>query len=182
VKPALSFLILLAGVISAQDASAPATIPLPEVKTVYCLPMQNGLDQYLAQRLVATGMFRVVTDPDKAEAVFADRLGKAFEMRMAELYPPPPPPKEEKQEDAKDKDKEGDAEPSVVTMTIPSASQMTHIPTMGGGKGNLFLVDRRSREVIWSTHRLPNKTTPQALDSLAQQITRDLKATLKAKR
>lgn len=177
----MSFLILLAGIAAAQDAPAPATIPLPEVKTVYCLPMQNGLDQYLAQRLTAAGMFRVVTDPDKAEAVFADRLGKAFEMRMTELYPPPPPPKEEKQEDAKDK-KEGGADTGMPTMNLPNASQATHIPTMGGGKGNLFLVDRRSREVIWSTHRLPRKTTPQALDGLAQQIVGDLKSALKTKR
>ncbi len=62
---------------------------LESVHTVYLLPMGNSLDQYLATRLTQTGMFQVVTDPQKADAVFTDKIGQGFEDKMTELYPPP---------------------------------------------------------------------------------------------
>ena len=49
------------------------------VKTVYLLPMANGLDQYLASRLTSESVFQVVTDPKKADAVLTDHVGEGFE-------------------------------------------------------------------------------------------------------
>ena len=61
-----------------------------DVQSVYLLPMPGGLDQYLANRL--SGVFRVVTDPKLADAVFTNQLGEPFEQQLAKLYPPPKPP------------------------------------------------------------------------------------------
>src|SRR6185369_14025016 len=77
---------------------------MPEVGAVYLLPMTGGLDQYLANRLTAEGLFRVVTDPKLADAVFTDQLGAAFEQKLVDLYPPP-------DADAKEDDK-GDSKPA----------------------------------------------------------------------
>src|SRR6266571_1402627 len=63
---------------------------MPDVQAVYLLPMQGGLDQYLANRLSAGGVFRVVTDPKLADAVFTDQLGAGFEQKLVDLFAPPP--------------------------------------------------------------------------------------------
>ena len=65
---------------------------LDDVKTVYLLPMSNGLDQYLAQQLTAGAVLQVVTDPQKADAVLTDHLGATFEQSLADLYRPSPKP------------------------------------------------------------------------------------------
>ena len=43
---------------------------LGDIKTVYLLPMSNGLDQYLAQQLTAGAVLQVVTDPQKRRCRF----------------------------------------------------------------------------------------------------------------
>jgi hypothetical protein len=77
---------LLVGVVSVALAGAP-NAQIARVHTVYLLPMNNGFDQFLANRLTNLGVFQVVTDPKKADAVLTDRLGEAFESRFLELYP-----------------------------------------------------------------------------------------------
>ena len=72
---------------------------LSDVHTVYLLHMSKGLDQYLANRLTNDHVFRIVTDPKMADAVFTDQIGEGFQAKLTELYPPPesekpaPPPK-----------------------------------------------------------------------------------------
>ena len=61
-----------------------------DVKTVYLLPMSNGLDQYLAIRLTTGATMQVVTDPQKADAVMTDHLGQSFEEKLDEYYSPKP--------------------------------------------------------------------------------------------
>ena len=63
---------------------------LSTVHTVYLLKMSRGLDQFLASRLTSDHVFRVVTDPQLADAVFTDQIGEGFEMKLDELFPPPP--------------------------------------------------------------------------------------------
>src|SRR5258707_14167007 len=108
-------------------ASASFGAGIAEVQSVYLLPMTGGLDQYLANRL--TGVFRVVTDPKLADAVFTDRLGEPFEHKLTELYAPPA--------DSDKDDKE--------------AKRETPVSSFGRGKGTVFLVDLKSRAVIWSS-------------------------------
>jgi hypothetical protein len=68
-------------------ASGALSAGVAQVRSVYLLPMPGGLDQYLANRL--SGMFKVVTDPKLADAVFTNQLGEAFEQQLAKLYPKP---------------------------------------------------------------------------------------------
>src|ERR1700688_2197854 len=64
---------------------------LSDVHAVYVLPMSSGLDQYLASRLASGDVFRVVTDPQQADALFTEQLGATFEQKLTELYPAPKP-------------------------------------------------------------------------------------------
>src|SRR6202034_4855117 len=72
---------------------------LREVKRVYILAMSAGMDQFLASQLVKAGVFEVVTDPKKADAIITDRVGESFENKLDDLYPPPTPPKPKKESD-----------------------------------------------------------------------------------
>jgi hypothetical protein len=133
-------------------ASLGATVA--DVQAVYLLPMSAGLDQYLANRL--TGVFRVVTDPKLADAVFTDRLGEPFEQKLAELYSG-----ESKEERAEKASKEQRSTPPV--------------SSFGRGKGTIFLVDVKSRAVIWSGYQKSGGSAPDALNRTAAQIVEQIK-------
>jgi len=182
-------------------AAASATNPqLGKVQSVYILPMNSGMDQYLANRLTAMGVFQVVTDPQRADTMLTDGVGKGFEEKMKELYPPPPAVKkaEEKAKDsdkAKDADKEklADADKdsgkdtdkdkdSKAGATSPSRKPYQELPpvqtTWGRGRGNFFLVDRQSRSVIWSIYERPKNSTPDELTKTATKVVQRLKKDL----
>lgn len=126
-----------------------------EVRSVYLLPMPGGLEQYLANRL--SGVFRVVTDPKLADAVFTSQLGEPFEEQLARLYPPPAPP----EGDLSDRDKDN--------------KQPARVSSFGRGNGTIFLVDLKSRAVIWSAYQKSNGKTPEILDRTAGRIVEQLK-------
>jgi hypothetical protein len=132
-------------------------------KSVYLLPMANGMDQYLANRLTASGLFQVIADPKKAEAIFTDKLGEVFEERLDTIFPPAQTKKEKA-----DKDKETEVQP------MRSSS-------FGRAKGTLFLVDTASRNVLWSVYQPPKNTTPAELDRTARRIVEQLKGQGKGK-
>src|SRR3954453_3223484 len=94
-------------------ASLGATVA--DVQAVYLLPMSAGLDQFLANRL--RGVFRVVTDPKLADAVFTDRLGEPFEQKLAELYKSEPADSDKDDKDSK---------------------KPVQISSFGRGKGTIF--------------------------------------------
>ena len=129
------------------------------VQTVYLLPMANGLDQYVANRLAASGVFYVTTDPKKADAIFTDKLGEAFEQRLDTLLLPPleKSPKESKAEER----------------TAPRVSSFSR------SKGTMFLVDAATRAVLWSIYEPPKNTSPGELDRTAQRIVGALKRPVK---
>jgi hypothetical protein len=129
------------------------------VKNVYLMPMSSGLDQYLAIRLSKDTAFQVVTDPLKADAVFTDRIGESFEQAMADLYEPKKPTD----------GKLGDDQ-----IAKPISQPFSH------GKGSLFLVDRNSHVVLWSTFALPKSTRSQDLNDLAGKIVAELDKSRKA--
>jgi hypothetical protein len=126
---------------------------MADVHSVYLLPMPGGLDQYLANRL--NGMFKVVTDPKLADAVFTSQLGEVFEQQLAKLYPPPKADSEKSDKD------DGKREP--------------HASSFGRGKGTIFLVDLKSRAVIWSGYQKSNGSTPDTLDRTASHIVQQIK-------
>jgi hypothetical protein len=147
---------------------------LSQVQNVYVLPMSGGLDQYLAKSLTQQRQYHVVTDPKAADAIFTDRLGEPFEKKLLELYPPPPPPpakpvaKNEK--DDKD-DKKASQDKEMLIKEEPNLR-------MGGfsrNRGNVFLVDRTSKTVIWSFYKRPKTTAPDDMHQTANAIVSELK-------
>jgi hypothetical protein len=148
---------------------------IPGVRTVYIMPMSGGLDQYLANRLVNAGVFEIVTEPQKADAVFADRLGEALEARLDELHPvPPPPPPPEPTAEEKEAKSAGDAPPPLgdTANKIEAAGRFS---SFGRAKGNVFLVHVRSRQVLWSTYEPPRNSTAKEVDRAAIRIVSRLK-------
>ena len=147
-------------------ASSPAE--LSQVQSVYLLPMGSGLDQYLANQLTARQVFQVVTDPQKADAIFTDQIGMGFEKRLEELYPPPKPEKTEKPATSK-------------TGEMAREEPPVRYSSFGRGRGNIFLVDRKSRRVIWSVYERPRSSTPDDLDIAGRRVVERLKKDLSGK-
>ena len=145
---------------------------LKQVTTVYILQMSGSMDQYLANRLTTMGVFQVVTDPQKADAIVTDRLGESFETKLNELYPPPPAPKPVEKDDKKeDKSKAADLGGG-------------GIRTLGftRGRGNFFIVDRKSRNVLWSVYEPPKNSSEVELSKTADRVVRRLKDDLSEKK
>lgn len=155
---------------------------LANVHSVYLLPMGSGLDQYLANRITAAGLFQVVTDPKKADAVFTDRIGEGLEARLAELYPEPPKaqPAEPKPAPAAAKTDE-ETKPQTPAEAKPKESSAPRISSFGKGKGTIFLVDPRSRVVLWSVYERPKNSSSPELDRTAGHIVERLQRKLKGK-
>ena len=144
-----------------------ATPELKQVRKVYFLQMGSGMDQYLAQHLTKGNTFEVVTDPALADAIFSDRIGETFEQKYAELYPPAKPVEEEKSEDA-------DKEPKKDVKALQSSGAVS-ASTWGRGRGNVYLIDRKSRAVLWSSFRKPKNSTAKEMDRTAAQVVGSLK-------
>ncbi len=145
----LLFCLMLAGATLGAD--------VPGVQAVYLLPMAGGLDQYLANRLTGAGVFRVVTDPKMADAIFTDQLGVGFEQKLTDLFTQP----------AAENDK--DSRPP------------RHASSFGHGKGTVFLVDLKSHAVIWSLYEKPGRATPSVLNRTAGHIVEQIKKQQKSK-
>jgi hypothetical protein len=152
-------------------AQAPGNAELSQVQFVYLLPMGGGLDQYVANWLVRENVYQVVTDPKKADTIVTDSIGGTFEQKLNELYPPPAPP-EPKEEEKKD-DKPGDVTLKGETGRPPS--------TFTRGRGNVYLVDLKSRRVLWSVYERPKSFQPDELDKTAQRVVRHLKKSITGK-
>jgi hypothetical protein len=160
---------------------------LSQVHTVYILSMSGGLDMHIANRLTDGHLLLVVTDPKKADVIMTDRLGPGFEDRMEELYPPPELLKPEVKEKDKDKDKEKAKTPSAADLGIPDLSEASNklparpVAHFGGGRGTVFLVSVKSREVLWSTYAKPKDARGEQLEKTAGKICVDLKKSLGGK-
>ncbi|HTP88881.1 MAG TPA: hypothetical protein VMJ34_18145 [Bryobacteraceae bacterium] len=166
----LSTLALFAIVgVAAGDAPSPK---VAAVQTVYILPMSSGMDQYLASRLTAMNVVQVSTDPQTADAIFTDRLGESFERRFGDLYPKPAPPKAEAKEKEGDK---GDSNVAAQAELAEKGQASAPVSSFGRGKGNIFLVDRKTRAVIWSTYEKPEGTRPEQLKHTADVIAKQFK-------
>jgi hypothetical protein len=145
--------------------AAPPNAGLQSVQSVYILPMSNGMHQHLTNHLVRLGMFQIVADPLRADTVLTDRLGASFEQQLADWdaesarkNAPPAPAAGEKKDDG------AAPEPPLELASRPTTSAISR------GKGTLFLVDRRTRRVLWSTYKKPPATMPDALDKLAARV------------
>ena len=128
------------------------------VKTVYLLPMAGGLDQYLALKLTSQGVLQVVTDPRKADAILTDGIGTRLEDSLAELYGAPAG------DDAAEKNKSDKDKPGASNSARPP------MRTLSSSRGLVFLVNRTSRDVLWSTYERPKNTQPEELKHVAEKI------------
>jgi hypothetical protein len=158
---------------------------LSGVHTVYVLSMSKGLDQYLANRLANDHLFQVVTDPKLADAFLTDRVGESLQAKLEEIFPPPVPEKpapDEKEEKAakKDKDKDSPTNP-LLTDTVNKLAAVGTSNSFGRGRGTIFLVDAKSRQVVWSIYELPKGSSAKELDRTASDIVSRLKRDLKGK-
>ena len=116
--------------------------------TVYIMPMAGGLDQYLAACLTRDRVMQVVADPKIADIVLTDRLGEAFEQKMAEIHP-----KDDKKTDP-------NSHPAFRTTTA---------------RGTVFLVHVKSRQVIWSDYEnFPASSSGSNLNQVAERIVKKL--------
>jgi hypothetical protein len=159
---------------------------LSGVHTVYVLSMSKGLDQYLANRLANDHLFQVVTDPKRADAFLTDRIGETLQSKLEEIFPPPvpekpaPAPAEKEEKPSKaNKDKEPPTNP-LLTDTVNKLSAPAS-NSFGRGKGTVFLVDAKSRQVVWSVYELPKGSSAKELDRTASDIVSRLKRDLKGK-
>jgi len=140
---------------------------------VYVLPMAGGLDQYLADWLTRDKIMQVVTDPKAADLVMTDRLGEAFEQKLAQLRPPAAAPdekpdgKKDDKADSKDSKTGGAGNPSDTPHSFRSTS----------ARGTLFLVDIKSRQVVWSDHEKPRSVSDTNLNREAERVAKRLQET-----
>jgi hypothetical protein len=149
--------------LSVAHAGSEVRPELMDVKTVYLLPMTYSLDQFLAIRLTKGGVLQVVTDPNLADAIVTEHIGTGLEEQMKSLYG-------EKKTDSADKDKD-------------KASSFGG-PMAGGtrSKGAVFLVDRKTRNVIWSDYVRPKNSQPDELNHVADKIAGQLEKDKKVKK
>lgn len=150
-----SFLLLALtapGLLTLAASSVAAQVPAG-AKQVYLMPMAGGLDQYLAAELTREHVLQVVTDPKVADVIMTDRIGEAFEQKMAALFPPA------KTDDKKDEKSAGAARNSFRTTAA---------------RGTVFLVDAKSRQVVWSDHEKPVDPTDRQLSREAERIVKKL--------
>ena len=138
------------------------------VRSVYLFPMVGGLDQYLANHLTLSHIYQVVSDPKLADAIFTDHIGEAFEYKLEHINPPPPPEKDPDDEDDKKAVVKHDAEPPRVS-------------TFSRGKGTIFLVDAKSKQVLWSVYEKPRDSSSKQLNRTAQRIVARLNRTIAGK-
>jgi hypothetical protein len=152
--------------LSVAQAGSQGHPELMEVKTVYLLPMTYSLDQFLAIRLTKGGVIQVVTDPKLADAIISEHIGTGLEDQLKSLYG------EKKSEDA-DKDKDKD-----------KAQSFSAGPMAGGtrSKGSVFLVERKTRSVIWSDYVRPKNAQPDELNHVADKIAGQLEKDKKGKK
>jgi hypothetical protein len=180
--------------LAAAVAFAGVNPQLREVKRVYILAMTASMDQFLASQLVKAGIFEVVTDPKKADAIITDRVGESFENKLDDLYPPPAPPKptkpaadsgdDSKSDSKSDSAKSDSAKPAgkndaLAGVDLTGAARPT---TMGHGKGNIFIVSRGSRAVLWSIYEPPKNNTSRELTKTAERVVKHLQEDLTEKK
>jgi hypothetical protein len=127
---------------------------------VYVMPMASGFDQHIADWLTREHVMAVVTDPVLADVVLTDRLGEAFEQKLARIHPPPA-------------DKKTD---STGNGAAPNPAFRSTTP-----RGTLFLVDVNTRHVLWSDHEKPPVASDARLNRQAERVAKNLQKSFAAK-
>ena len=133
---------------------AMAQTSLDGAKNVFLMPMPGGLDQYLALQLTQGGVLQVVTNAAKADVVLTDRVGEDFQQSLAEL---------DHKTAAPQSGKAGEVE-----FARPNMRPLSR------AKGTVFLVDRKSGDVLWSALEKPKGNSAGDMNSAAKKIVEEL--------
>lgn len=171
---------------------------LDKVQSIYILPMGGGMDQFLANRITRLGKMQVVADPQSADTILTDRIGEPFEKKLDALYGSTKKMEEKKKDevvttDADDSDvtdkaaadaeakskADADAKKKAKDKADAQNEPFTRAGSFGRGKGTFFLVDRRTRNVIWSVYEKPKSTSADELNKTAERVVNQLKHDLK---
>jgi len=153
------FLIVAIALLSSILAGGEFHLQL-KTRTVYIVPMANGLDRHLASRLTSSGAVWVVLDPENADAVLTDRVDEAFWTWSNAHYKTANKPYAALNDDDRSKYER---------------------PRMGGYRGTVFLVDPRNGVILWSIYEPTPDTSPNALDQAAVHVAINLKKSLNVK-
>ena len=126
---------------------------------MYFWPMQSSLDQYLAEQ--AAGRIEVTVDPKMAVAIMTDRIDAPFLDAMDELFPV-----------------EGREKPKESSESIEGELQLTRPKNRPKGtpRGTVFLVDVKTRRVLWSTFLGDFDSRAKSLHNEAQRVIEQLMA------
>lgn len=160
--------LLVSITLASLAAFAQGNAELAQVQTIYLMPMANGFDQYLANRLREITQIRIVTEASKADAIFTDKIGLAFENRLEEM-----------ETEAKEKITNPDPQQDAVSEGMKLAPRV--VSSIGRGRGTYFLVDRRSRIVLWSTFSTSKDMQPKTLDKKAEKVAGEFRKDLAGK-
>jgi len=158
---------------------------LSAVRNLYVMPMARGLDQYLASRIASQGPFLVVTDPKLADAVLSDRIGESLQAQLENIFPTPKTPEQIEAEKAKAEEAETEKDTSIAEAMRETAGKLespAQNSSFSRSKGNIFLVEAKSRTVLWSTYEPPKSTAARDLDRAATDIVSRLKKDLAPKK
>ena len=195
--PALCLGLLLPVLPPAALAEEPG---LATVQTIYILPMSSGFDQFIAHQVARNHVYQVTTDPLQADAFLSDFVGASFELRVdellksarekAELAAQELAKKEQarqeleaagKKEDKKaknkdkDKDKDEDVKKEEAPAEFQTAGAVARIQSFSRGKGNVFLVDAKSRRVLWTGFDIAKNTRADSLQKSASRLVSQLR-------
>lgn len=154
---------------------------LANVRSLYVLPMSHGLDQYIANRLTNEHVFTIVTDPKLADAVLTDRVGTGLQAKLDDLLQPAATEKPQPKADTKDKEDSPKGSGSLAE-SMSQTSRPADSSSIGRSKGTIFLVDTKSRQVVWSAYDLPKDTSSKELDRTASDIVSRIKKDLNPKK
>jgi hypothetical protein len=132
-----------------------------KTRTVYIVPMANGLNSHIASRLTSSGVVWVVLEPGSAEAVLTDRVDDAFWGWSTLHY-------------------KAAGKTSNTALHDDDPYRFEHSST-GPYRGTLFLVDPRNGLILWSMYEPTPNTTSNALDLAATHIAASLKKSLTTK-
>ena len=136
----------------------------PRFRTVYILEMANGLDQHLANRLTVNRALWVVLEPSSADAVLTPTLDDSFWTWLSANFPAA-----------------AGARPNGSGPAGSGPGSRREAKENAKQPGMVFLVDPRSRVVLWSAWEIPKRSTPLELDHTAERIATQLKAAFEKK-
>jgi hypothetical protein len=152
----MKFLVL--GLLASSASLVPqlAAAQLKDVKSVYLYPMPGGFEQILASRIVTDHVYNVVSDPKLADAIFTDQINDFFLYKLDHIQTPPPPVNN------------SGSTSTMTADTTPHASSFTR------GRGTLFLVDAKSKQVVWSIYAKPADNSSATLNKTAIKVVNQL--------